>query len=173
MKIKNIFFIVILFIIFTSNAQITKGNWMMGGSLNLSSDKNTSNGYVTHTTGIDIKPNVGYFVIDKLALGADTEIGIFSNRSTIFGIAPFIRYYFLEKEKKINIFSEFNYEFRKNYPDNYISNRINFKTGAVFFLNSSVGIEMALNYSTLNTNQNSQYSGINLGVGFQIHLERE
>jgi len=173
MKINKILFIATLFIVFTSNAQITKGNWMMGGSLYLVRDKSTTDGNVSHVTAIDIKPNVGYFVIDKLALGTNTEIGFSSNRSEIFGIAPFIRYYFLEEEKKINIFSEFNYEFRKNNPGNYITKRINFKTGAVFFLNSSVGIEMALNYANENANYNSQYSGINFEVGFQIHLERE
>ena len=40
-------------------------------------------------------------------------------------------------------------------------------------MNSSVGIEVALNYSTQKLNPNIENRSIYLNVGFQIHLEKE
>ena len=42
MKINKILFIATLFVAFTSNAQIDKGNWMMGVSANFGNYKSTS-----------------------------------------------------------------------------------------------------------------------------------
>ena len=43
----------------------------------------------------------------------------------------------------------------------------------VFFLNSSVALEVALNYLNHKVNDGTQNNTIYLGVGFQIHLEKE
>jgi hypothetical protein len=178
MKIKKILVAATLLITFASNAQIDKGNWMMGGSGRFGNYKTTNSDESFNTTQIGINPNIGYFIIDKLAVGTSAQFSFtfFSNDSSIYKayiISPFLRYYFFESDKKINIFSEVNYEFLR--ISNNVQKQDNFKVkaGVVFFLNSSVGIEVALNYSKQKSNLDYENRGIYLDVGFQIHLERE
>ena len=178
MKINKILFIATLFVAFTSNAQIDKGNWMMGGTGAIGNFKTISGGTKDTSTSIIISPNIGYFFIDKLSIGLAGQFNyIFPERDsrTISSnnLSPFIRYYFLEKEKKINIFSEARYEIIRMSHSDIKADTFLIKAGTVFFVNSSVGIEVALNYSTQKTNQNFENRAIYLNVGFQIHLEKE
>jgi hypothetical protein len=174
MKRSRIFLIAVLFIAFASNAQITKGNWMMGGSASFGSGYSTINGIdSTVSTGFSIFPDVGYFVIDKLAVGANTNLQ-FLPSNIFYGFGPFIRYYFLEKEKPINVFSEVNYGIQGSNHSNDKIHNFNIKAGGVYFLNSSVGLEVALKYAKqMTTSIDYQTRGVSLNVGFQIHLERE
>ena len=174
MKINKILFIATLFVAFTSNAQIEKGNWMMGGSGSFGSYKTQSLGLEEKGTYLNLYPNIGYFFIDKLVVGANALLNAQRRLDTGFGIGPYIRYYYLEKEKTINVFSELSYYFQTS--DGKYSAKFetfNIKAGTVFFLNSSVGIEIALNYSNKKSNQDYQSNGIYLGAGFQIHLEKK
>ncbi|MFY7883617.1 MAG: hypothetical protein ACOVOV_02090 [Dolichospermum sp.] len=176
MKINKILVVATLFIAFASNAQISKGNWMMGGSGAFGNSKVTSIGAEDTGFYLNLYPNVGYFFIDKLAVGTNASLVMaFQQKSTsAWGIGPYVRYYFLEKEKAINVFSELSYYAeRRNDTDDLKFNNYNIKAGTVFFLNSSVGIEVALNYLNLSTNQDFENERFYLGVGFQIHLERE
>jgi hypothetical protein len=172
MKRSRIFLIAVLFIAFVSQAQITKANWMMGGNGGFTYAKTTSPGYTdSGGTTLYLNPNMGYFFIDKLAVGASVPL-IFSKGFNSYGFAPFVRYYFLEKEKPINIFSEVSYGLRRS-SQNFQSDDFNIKAGTVFFLNTSVGFEVAIIYAKQFNNSNFKTTGVSLGVGFQIHLERE
>ena len=178
MEIKNIFFITILFIVFTSNAQIEKGNWMMGGSGSFGNYKITNKDDSFSSTQIGINPNIGYFIIDKLAFGALVQVNFsfYTQGNPTYSsnaISPFVRYYFLENDKTINIFSQGSYEILRINHNEVKQDKFKLKAGAVFFLNSSVGIEVALNYSKQKTNQDYENRAIYLDVGFQIHLEKE
>jgi hypothetical protein len=179
MKINKILFIATLFVAITSNAQIDKGNWMMGGSGSFSNYKSKSGGNtISETTSLSVRPNIGFFVMDKLAVGSGIGFLFFFPKGpvkspTYYDISPFVRYYFLKKEKQINIFSETSYGIELNSLNSNTSQRLNLKAGTVFFLNGSVGIEVALNYSSQKDNQDSLNRGIYLNVGFQIHLEKE
>ena len=174
MKINKILFIATLFVAFTSNAQIDKGNWMMGGGATFSSSKNKYEDTTSKSTGFQIRPIIGYFVIDKLAVGTSGELSFVSRlNNNSYGIGPFIRYYFLEKDKSINIFSEVSYEFSSITQIHTKVENFNVKAGTVFFLNSSVGLEVALNYLNQKVNDGTQNNNIYLGIGFQIHLEKK
>lgn len=178
MKINKILVVVTLFIAFASNAQIDKGNWMMGGSGAIGNFKTTSGENSSTNTSITISPNIGYFFIDKLSIGLAGQFNyIFpkggSRTESSNNVSPFIRYYFLNKEKQINIFSEARYEIIRFNNGDLKADTFLIKAGTVFFVNSSVGIEVALNYSKQKTNQNFENRAIFLNVGFQIHLERE
>ena len=178
MKINKILVISILLVAFASNAQIDKGNWMMGGSGAIGNFKTTSEENSSTSTSITISPNIGYFFIDKLSIGLAGQFNyVFpkgdSHTISSNSISPFIRYYFLEKEKQINIFSETRYEIMRISQGNFKTDTFLIKGGVVFFLNSSVGLEVALNYSTQKTNQNFENRAIYLNVGFQIHLEKK
>lgn len=178
MKINKILFIATLLITFTSNAQIDKGNWLMGGSGSFGNYKIRNGDDSFKSTQIAINPNIGYFIIDKLAFGISAQLNFsfYTDGSPTYksyNISPFLRYYFFENEKKINIFSEVNYEILRINNDVLKQDKFKLKAGAVIFLNSSVGIEVALNYSKQKTNQDYENRAIYLDVGFQIHLERE
>lgn len=182
---KTILFLFSFIVLINVKAQITKGNWMIGGSASFLTNKsiarnsNSASGFTQ--SSLNINPGVGYFFLDKFAGGIGVlinrdNIGVGStiNSSTYYSIGPFVRYYFLPKEKQVNIFSEVAYSYSTQAPhvQNQNSNSYSIKVGSVAYFNSSVGLEFSLGY----TNSKS-YSSISktfqIGLGFQIHLEKQ
>lgn len=173
MKINKIFLVATIFFAMSSNAQITKGNWLMGGSGSLSNYKDTFNGIRQEGTNFSLFPNIGYFFVDNLSAGALMQVSFSSSYSgTVYGLSPFIRYYFLDTDKSINVFSEVSYGFQKQTSTNSNFEKFNIKAGTVFFLNNTIGLELALNYSQSKTSFDNQNRTISFVAGFQIHLER-
>ncbi|MCX7546369.1 hypothetical protein OS188_00220 [Xanthomarina sp. F1114] len=184
MKTLTLFFFFLCAFTLTTHAQITKGNWMVGGEVSFQTSENTSNGASDTYSYFFASPNVGYFFIDKLAGGIALDFAFTdpfkSNNSQIYGFSPFFRYYLLKAEKEFNIFSEvsYGYSFGKNGLDEKSnSSDFNLKGGVVLFLNNSVGIELAVSYLNSNSelksrNVKSKREQLMFGVGFQIHLEK-
>ncbi|NDP26606.1 MAG: hypothetical protein GZ087_04145 [Flavobacterium sp.] len=187
MKILKIFFITTILFSLSANSQITKNNWMMGGNITFSNsvsspdDNSSSEG---KSNSIDFSPNIGYFIINKLSIGtlyqyistvSKYEGGKSEYKSS--NIGPFVRYYLLNPEKTANIFLETSYNFSTMKENN--NTVFASKLGAVYFLNSSVGFELMFKYSInkykYNTDliPNSTSKGLTVGLGFQIHLEKE
>lgn len=174
MKINKILFAATFFFIITSNAQITKGNWMMGGSGSFGSFNTTSLGTNGKGTYLNLNPNFAYFFTDKLAIGTTARLNVLSKFSSTIGFGPYARYYFLKTEKVVNVFSEVSYNILEGTGDGDAKfETFNLKAGTVYFLNSSVGIEAVLNYSNQKSNLDYQSNEIFLSLGFQIHLERK
>jgi hypothetical protein len=173
MKISKIYLTIMLLLSLNTNAQISKRNWMVGGGASFAHNKITSGGSTNESNSVRIYPNLGYFVIDKLAIGSFAQFGTETKTDAVFGIGPFVRYYFLEKEKPFNILTEISYNLVRYNQSDLKYNTLNIKAGAVYFLNSSVGLEATLNYSNQKSNFDYQNNSIYLGFGFQIHLERE
>lgn len=180
---------------FTSFAQLTQGNWLAGGTGNFLTSK-YSYSSPTYTSSsdrveIDISANIGYFIIDKLALGlkpgyskfkdvVDGSAGnINSNQNRIY-FGPFGRYYFLKADKQFNILTDVSYQYGLYWftPTKGNSNTFSASAGTVVFFNTSVGLELLLGYysrkevikepDNISTNQ----KGFQMSVGFQIHLEK-
>lgn len=170
---KKLLLMVFLCISFIGKAQITKNNWMVGGDARFSYNTYSSESISRSGYSISLSPNIGYFIYDKLAVGSKINYIIGNRNSTIIQLGPFVRYYFLEKEKKVNLFLEPSYYFGLDKLNKDYSN-FSTKVGTAIFLNSSVELELALNYSMVKL-KSSDYSSnsLNLGVGFQIHLEKE
>lgn len=175
----------------TANAQITKGNWLVGGDAFYSSTeyKYAANEDEGSTSDkfyeIKINPNVGYFFIDKLAGGLQVNLffndinpgGNTDGRNHGYGLGPFMRYYFLNQEKRINVFAQVNYSLRfgeKYQKDNAIDwSGYGLQVGTVLFFNQSVGLELSLKYTSI-TQKSTEFQVNNflVGLGFQIHLEK-
>ena len=184
MKTLKTIAIAFLFFTISANAQITKGNWMVGGSANFNSTsyESTSNGGSSSEgkgIGVTIYPTFGYFIADKLALGLSPSFGYSKteggNAYTSYGAGPFVRYYLLKPEKMINVLTHIGYSYGTD-NSNSTSNILNFKAGPAIFLNSSVALELTLSYniSQLTSDSSSAtYKSFNIGFGFQIHLEKE
>ena len=191
MKTITLFFFIVFGMNLTANAQITKGNWMVGGDAFYSSTTNKFPGNEFQGASTDkiyeirINPNVGYFFIDKLAAGLQlntvynkfdaSDGGGLKNYG--YGLSPFMRYYILDVDKLVNVFIQANYSLRfgeKYDKDNAIDgNAYGLQAGTVFFFNQSVGLELSLKY-TSSKDQSSGFKANNLmlGLGFQIHLEK-
>jgi hypothetical protein len=180
MKKTKIIAFLLLASALAANAQITKGNWMVGGSGDFTTNK-SSNGGTSNI--VNLSPNIGYFVIDKLSFGTLFNYNLSNSKykdskikSETMSAGPFVRYYLLNPEKSTNIFLDSSYYFSLKKEDK--STSFSTKIGASFFLNSSVALETSLKY----TRRNSKYynailpdsytDGFTLGIGVQIHLEK-
>ena len=189
MKNSKFFLVLILFIAFNANAQLTKGNWLVGGTGSLNYTKiidkqqpmtGSSAILISTVTGsysILLEPSIGYFIKNRFAVGLKlnfingfTEGTTFSIKESNLSISPFVRYYFLNEEKNFNIFFEPSYFYETNSFGN--SNAFSLKAGHVIFFNSSVGFETSINYIRA---ENKQFTSdrIFIGFGIQIHLEKK
>lgn len=187
---KKLLVVIPLFLLFfgKANAQITEGNWMVGGSASFSHSKYESFGDFpskSKSSGMELNANLGYFVIDNFAVGVSPYFGFSNpegsnNSSTAYGIGPFARYYFLPSDKMINVFSQAGYRYGIGYAQGKktgTNNNFDIKAGVVMLFNSSVGLEFTAGYNIYNNKSargNSRVRGDNfiLGLGFQIHLEK-
>lgn len=178
MKISLSFILIILFSI--SNAQITKGNWMVGGNATFLQQQEKLLGSDIRIMRFSISPNLGYFFVDKLGAGLKPSLDFLKsktdgniNKSSVFGIGPFLRYYFLHEDNIVNLLAEIDYQYSSG-SNGYHQNLFLFSAGPVIYFNSSVGLEFTLNYEIIKRKAavNSAKTFF-LGVGFQIHLEKE
>lgn len=177
--IQALFIAAILFTI-TTNAQITKGNWMVGGDASYTNSKviNANDKIIGSGNSIRVFPNIGYFIIDKFALGINGNFNYGKSNGSPsnigFGVGPFARYYFLKSEKRINLLTEANYNYYSSKTQGFDSSNgssYRLKAGPVIYFNSSVALEMSLNYISENFSNNTSKYFI-VGFGFQIHLEK-
>jgi hypothetical protein len=187
-KMRFLYFILLFF--FTNvNSQITKGNWMVGGNVNFSATRSSLIVMPERFTQFNwqISPMAGYFFIDKLTAGLKPSYARISHPASgamihsyynTYGIGPFVRYYFLQPENRLNIFSEVDYyhiiEKVKDNPST-THNGYSILAGPVVYLNSSVGIEFTVGYSFYKyaADVDGKYSTIQVGIGLQVHLEKE
>ena len=138
-----------------------KGNFMIGGSAGFSHSKNN----LSCSKNFDFAPNIGYFIIDGLAVGATpmysySNIKPYNNNSfslkTIshtFSIAPFIRYIFKNRiftqiEGGIGIASvkERLFYWDKDLESTTTTKYIQPSIGYSYFINSKVAIEASAYY---------------------------
>jgi hypothetical protein len=182
MKTLKITITILLFTI-TTNAQITKGNWMVGGYANYynsSSESMNSSGSTSSSKGssINVSPTIGYFIINNLACGLSGNFVLSipeqGNNVTSYGAGPFVSFYFLKPEKRINILSQVGYYYGTSSNDSKY-NSYNFKAGPVIYFNSSVGLELTIDYSVSKYSYTSSseftFKSLSIGFGFQIHLK--
>jgi hypothetical protein len=173
---KTLFFFIVFSLSLTLNAQITKGNWLIGGdaSFNSSTTHDSDGNETGRSSGIRVFPNIGYFFMDKFVAGLTPNLTYNStrngNKNCGYGIGPFARYYFLKPENRINIFVDANYIYF--YSDSISSHNSSFttKAGPALFFNDSVALEFTLSYNI--DNFSTVTNRIQLGFGFQIHLEK-
>jgi hypothetical protein len=191
MKKRNIYSIalVMLVAVTTGFSQTEKGNFLVGGSLTLS----TSNQNDISSTSFGLSPNVSYFFADRFAAGLITNFGLsgsssdaigFKNTSSSIGAGPTVRYYFPVADK-LYLFPELDLIWSRNHTKSTQSppatpgtteNTTNASTfrigaGAAYFIAKNVGLEGFLYYQNVDINGSST-SGVNLRVGLQVYILR-
>lgn len=168
--------------LFTAKAQITKGNWLVGGSGSFNRIKTAD----VKESYLQLSPDIGYFFFDRFAAGLKpsytfdklTSATSYGGKSWWIYIGPFVKYYFLNAEKQFNILLEGNYQygFSKATAYNSISNnktnKFSFFTGPVIYFNSAVGLEILGGYELNYTSNYPQQSKIVISIGLQFHLEK-
>ncbi len=189
MKTNTLFFLLSLTFSLTAHAQITKGNWMMGGNASFSNKETFQNEFPSISkvkfTEFDINVNLGYFFIDNLQAGVRlgyTDYIVSTYEGTdrfLLKYGAYSRYYFLKPEKLVNFYIDGNYFFgKRSISSGEIQDNLNgyaIGVGPTIFLNSSVAMELGINYSSTKFKGTNDFTENNLqfSFGLQIFLEKQ
>jgi len=173
---KILFAAILMTSAYAVSAQTNKGQWLAGGNVSFKSESDGPNDSQKSTT-FQLSPDAGYFFIDNLAAGIRLNYEHFKvksapNANTLFFAGPFVRYYFLPKAQKLNIFADGSYGWGSNkYGTSQSINGYSFMAGPAFFVTPNTALEFSLGYQSLkyegNSDRNNTFS---VNVGFQIHL---
>ncbi len=156
-------------------AQVTKGNFLLGGNLSFEYSKHTEE--EEGISQLTLKPDGGYFFMDRIAAGLHVDMSLTGNRGDKYVtlmVGPFIRYYFLPEAKKINVLAEADFMFGSEKYSGISSEgktAIGLSAGPVFFISPQVGMETLLNWHTLKyANDEGRINSLGLSVGLQVYL---
>lgn len=186
--------ILILFLSFTSNGQLDKKYWLVGGAGSFYSynDDFTTTGQPTVSgklTEVNLSGNIGYFLFDKFAAGLRPGINSIKSRGlntassstkdVTFYVGPFARYYFLNKDKPFNILLDGTYQIGtySTFAGTGTFRNASIMLGSEIFFNTSAGFEFLLGYlhrkKAIEEGQpgfSNERNGFHISIGFQIHL---
>jgi hypothetical protein len=185
-----LFLFVICNLSISACSQLTKNNWLVGGNGKLFSDNSdyssASYTYSAKHTQIDVSASVGYFFVDKLAIGFRptfsslkakvTSIGGGTTNTRRFWFGPFTRYYFLQEDKQFNLLADLGYQFGflKSGQEKGNLNTFNACAGPVIYFNNCIGLEFLFGYAYSKEGVKERGKLVNKGfqtaIGFQIHL---
>lgn len=172
MKLKSFFLTsVALFLASFLFAQTGKGGVLLGGSASFDVQFEDPE----NATTFDFSPDLGFFVIDNLALGATVTLQTTKQGDVsvnAFGIAPFARYYFGSSSTKFFAHAQVGYLSSKSdfFGDEFTikGSQINIGPGVALFLNDHVAIEGILAYNKLGGD--FDVDGIGFRFGVQAYL---
>ena len=160
---------------FSTNAQLSKGQWLVGSDISFSRVLYDDNN--TNSIRYSLFPNVGYFVADKLVCGLKFDYSFLyprQNHISTYGLLAFARYYLLPAESTVNIYADLSFGYSKV---EYSYSRFHAyqwapSVGAAFFLNQRVSLNIALGFLAFDGDLYERHhpSQLALNVGCQFHL---
>jgi hypothetical protein len=178
MKKLTLTLILGIVVLFGANAQIQKGNVMMGANIsNISFGLDKPNVF-----SLKINPKAAWFVQDGLALGGDVSFGLATAKGAgtdiSYGVGALGRYYGAtganEVVKNSRFFGEATVGISGINPSVGGSTNglgFSFGPGWTYFVTPSIGLEALLKYNGVVGFGSSAYAhNLGLGVGFQIYL---
>ncbi|MFT5891253.1 MAG: outer membrane protein [Dokdonia sp.] len=178
----------------TSTAPTAKGNFVVGGSSNFnfsSSTPKTRRSKGTDDDGIrstrfSFTPNLGYFVIDNLAVGGGVSFTSgrtksneldFDSRNTRTIFSVFSLYYFTEGNIKPFLQGSVGLGFSnsKNEMNSIESEskssifNYGFNGGVAFFIGKSFSVDLGAGYTSSSVKpKDANFRFINKGIGFDV-----
>jgi hypothetical protein len=165
-------------IAFAANAQIQKGNVMMGATLsNINFGLDKPNPFT-----FNISPKAAWFVQDGMALGAEVKLGLATQKGQgtdfNYGVSALGRYYGATGANEVvnnsRFFGEATFGIQGTNPAGGGSTNglgFSFGPGWTYFVTQSIGLEALLKYTGVVGFGTSPYShNLGIGVGFQIYL---
>ncbi len=158
----------------TTYAQTSKGTWLLGGGGSFSSSKNGDFKW----TQFSLSPDVGYFIMDNLGIGAAVSFSSYKedgeDASSTVSFGPFVRYYFLPLGPKAKLFANGSFGFgSQKFTDSESFTTWSLAAGPAIFLNPSVALEFTVGYNSVkfkDADDPTNTFGVN--IGFQIHLKK-
>lgn len=176
--ISSLFSLALMLGVTSANAQIQKGNVLIGGNLanlNLGLDKGS-------VFSFDVTPKAAWFIQDNLAVGAYVNLGLTTAKSiatqTRYGAGALARYY-TGKDAEIINHGRFFVEGNAGIGGVNVGNgggntnglNLGVGPGFAYFITPNIGLETLLKYNGVVGfgNQTTQ-SALNLSFGFQIYL---
>lgn len=194
---KPLLSVAFIFLTSQSFGQLTKNNWLIGGAGSFYKYNEAYRTPVSNVTGrwtsIDLSASVGYFFVEKFSVGVRPYFSSFKGESTGGGstnyyrlaIGPFARYYLLQTEKQFNLLTDISYQLGINkflgaLHEHGKFNTFSVMTGPEIFFNTVAGIEILFGYTQKITSienspneSNSDKKGLQLSIGFTLHLEKD
>ncbi len=171
----------------TSFTQIKKGQFLTGGTFNFESTKSESSINPTYqSNNFFLSPNIGYFIIDKMATGLRIDFRSYNLKTENLethqvntSLSPFLRYYFLPIPKKVNVFFDVSYIHHKSKwssdsnPGYFEKTRGYYlSAGPSIFLTNQIALEFTLGYKQTTSDNfgNTKENRLNSGFGLQVHF---
>lgn len=147
---------------------------MIGGTAGFN---NTNFGNDVKVTDINLSPNLGYFIIDNLAVGAG--VGLNSSTSeklgdvSSFALTPFARYYFLGSGD-VRLFGQGRFGFGSQKVGDLDAQSFTtwgLGAGLNYFLNNNVALEALLGYDSRKVKDAANpANGFGLNIGVQAFI---
>ena len=183
--------------IYSSNAQLSKGDFMFGSDLGSGLVNTGSSGLFGFNFGLNegagynvgISPKAGYFIDDNLLLGGIVNVGFsksaenngVSTKTTVYGVQALSRYYLRPGEAGIDNLTNSGRFFLEgnagiagiNVKDGPTTNGFAFGVGPgySYFVSRTVALETTVKYNGLVGGGNTTYqNGIGLNLGIQVFL---
>jgi outer membrane protein len=166
-----------------AQGQTNKGTLLVGGNVDFSSVAAAGNGYGKSL--FVFSPTIGYFIIDKLAMGANIDwtvlsTSVRSNNVTYtdavggFAIGPFARYYF--SEGNIRPYANLNMGFggasstssglgSSSTSSTHSIFNVGAGLGAAFMLSDHASIDAQLKYSLQSQHYTGSSTDYSVGTG--------
>jgi len=172
----------------TAQSQLAKKTWLVGGTGSLYSHTESYNSPATNFTAkftnIDIAATIGYFAVDKLAIGLKPTFSSFKGEvinggktnSFQFSVGPFARYYFLHIDRAFNLLADISYQLGINKYLGALHEEGKYHTfslmaGSEIFFNTTAGLEILLGYSQKKVSiENSPGEFDSKKNGFQVSI---
>ena len=194
---KYIYTFCLLFIAFTSSAQLKKGDWNIGTSTNAPMNLRLStNGPGFKSYDFTISPSAGYFIKDRWEIGGGPflsfsgakfkdELGTigYKNNKQSLGINLYTRYY-LKKEGKVIPYLTANamYMHSNGNTKDFSGIKSTYKlnewqagagAGVSWFITPKAALFSELTYTGSWGGGMGYTNGLKLSVGFQIYLGKK
>lgn len=190
-------FAILLGVVGISNAQLSKGDFMLGSDLGSGLITTANNGLFGLNFGLNdgagynvgLSPKLGYFVADNFLIGAVVNLGFTkspevngqSAKSTVYGVQALSRYYLFPGQvgvdnllKRGRFFVEANGGISGvNVKDGPTTNgfALGFGPGYSYFITDNVALETTLKYNGLVGGGDTTYqNSLGLNIGVQIFL---
>lgn len=170
---------VLVFAASTSNAQLEKGNMLIGGNIanfNLGLKKGSA-------YNIALVPKAAWFINDNIAVGAYVNFGVAGAKDApttlTYGVGPLARYYVSNSSVNLLRHGRWFVEGNAGIGGENISDGGNSTNGLdlgvgpgyAYFITPNIGIEGLLKYyGQVGFGNTTSTSNLGLSVGFQIYL---
>lgn len=188
-----------------SNAQMTKGDWVISGDTGVGFNNVTTTVKVgdqsvdgPKVNTFSISPSVGYFVIDKLAVGielgyinATTKYQGLKSKTSSFSVMPTATYYFTNSSKLVPFLGAgIGYASVKNSGETNFMGLIassetttdglawKVKGGVTYMATQSLGINLGVSYdqfsnkeTIMNTDVKTNVKTFGVNVGFSYFIK--